>query len=159
MWLLLWSTVFRSSGTRKKKTQPSSKAPELVADLLLLLQVGRAQSPRSCARKSILRSRIVCSPLDPMFSLFRSYKLVTVEFPYFGLQGKVENLIQSYQRSLFNASHRQLFCWIDEWFGKTMEDIRTMERETKALLDAKVPQLCRLNSPFFAAFNPALLHF
>jgi hypothetical protein len=67
-----------------------------------------------------------------------AYKLVTVEFPYFGLQGKVENLIQSYQRSLFNASHRQLFCWIDEWFGKTMEDIRTMERETKALLDAKI---------------------
>jgi hypothetical protein len=70
--------------------------------------------------------------------LKRSYKLVTVEFPYFGLQGKVENLIQTYQRSLFNASHRQLFCWIDEWFGKTMEDIRAMERETKALLDAKV---------------------
>jgi hypothetical protein len=40
-----------------------------------------------------------------------------------------------------------------------MEDIRTMERETKALLDAKVPSLCRLNSPFFAAFNPALPHF
>jgi hypothetical protein len=72
------------------------------------------------------------------FISFCRYKLVTVEFPYFGLQGKVETLIQSYQKSLFGASHRQLFCWIDEWFGKTMADIRAMERETKALLDAKV---------------------
>lgn len=35
-----------------------------------------------------------------------------------------------------------------------MEDIRTMERETKALLDAKVPQLCRLNSPFLQLLIP-----
>ena len=40
-----------------------------------------------------------------------------------------------------------------------MEDIRAMERETKALLDAKVPELCWLNLPFFAAFNPAFPHF
>lgn len=40
-----------------------------------------------------------------------------------------------------------------------MEDIRAMERETKALLDAKVPELCWLNLPFFAAFYPAFPHF
>ena len=88
-------------------------------------------------------------------NLCRSYKLVTVEFPYFGLQGKVETLIQTYQRSLFNASHRQLFCWIDEWYGKTMEDIRAMERETKALLDAKVLKVL-LQYLKFKLFNHAL---
>jgi hypothetical protein len=94
----------------------------------------------------------------PVVTQCSSYKLVTVEFPYFGLQGKVENLIQSYQRSLFNASHRQLFCWIDEWFGKTMEDIRAMERETKALLDAKVPYSYLLKS-IYTAFDMASLFF
>ncbi len=39
-----------------------------------------------------------------------------------------------------------------------MEDIRAMERETKALLDSKVPKLRWPNAPFFFEFfNPTLL--
>lgn len=29
----------------------------------------------------------------------------------------------------------QLFCWIDQWYGLTMEDIRALEDKTKDELD------------------------
>ncbi|XP_023284126.1 phosphatidylinositol transfer protein beta isoform-like [Seriola lalandi dorsalis] len=64
-----------------------------------------------------------------------AYKLVTVEFKWLGLQGKIENFIQKVERRLFTHFHRQLFCWIDEWFDLSMDDIRRMEEETKKELD------------------------
>jgi hypothetical protein len=30
---------------------------------------------------------------------------------------------------------RQVFCWIDRWYGLTMEDIRAIEDKTKEELD------------------------
>lgn len=39
---------------------------------------------------------------------------------------------------LMLASHftrRQLFCWTDQWYGLTMEDIRALEDKTKEELD------------------------
>ena len=44
------------------------------------------------------------------------------------------SLLQVYQR-LFRNLHRQVFCWIDEWYGLTMEDIRRLEEEAKNDLD------------------------
>lgn len=29
----------------------------------------------------------------------------------------------------------QLFCWMDQWYGLTMEDIRALEAKTKEELD------------------------
>ena len=94
-----------------------------------------------------------------------AYKLVECEFKWFGLQGTVESKIQKvcvdslqtdglhssadydavltshlwqvYPR-LFGNFHRQVFCWIDQWYGMTMDDIRAYEEKTKADLD-KVP--------------------
>lgn len=63
------------------------------------------------------------------------YKLVTVEFKWFGLQGRVESFIQRAERKLFTNFHRQLFCWMDEWHGMTMADIRALEDRTKEDLD------------------------
>ncbi|EIE90979.1 hypothetical protein G6F46_000807 [Rhizopus delemar] len=65
------------------------------------------------------------------------YKLVYIEFKWFGLQGKVESLIANSIKNLFTNFHRQLFCWTDKWFGLTIEDIRKMEEETKRELDEK----------------------
>lgn len=31
----------------------------------------------------------------------------------------------------------QLFCWMDRWYGLTMEDIRALEEKTKEELDQK----------------------
>nr|XP_046245230.1 phosphatidylinositol transfer protein alpha isoform-like [Scatophagus argus] len=64
-----------------------------------------------------------------------AYKLVTVEFKWFGLQGKVEKMIHKVEKRLFTHFHRQLFCWIDKWYDLTMDDIRRMEEETKKELD------------------------
>eukprot|EP00163_Fabomonas_tropica_P003130 TRINITY_DN125_c0_g1_i1.p1 TRINITY_DN125_c0_g1~~TRINITY_DN125_c0_g1_i1.p1 ORF type:complete len:275 (+),score=93.33 TRINITY_DN125_c0_g1_i1:223-1047(+) len=73
---------------------------------------------------------------DPLMC---AYKLVTVEFKYWGFQTKVEKSMQkSGMRDVFLKAHRQLFCWLDEWFGMTIEDIRQLEAETKAALDAKI---------------------
>ena len=74
------------------------------------------------------------------------YKLVTCEFKWWGLQNKVESFIQRSERRLFLNFHRQVFCWIDEWHGLTMKDIRAIEDETKRQLD-QVSEL-----PFFLSF-------
>lgn len=63
------------------------------------------------------------------------YKLVTVEFKWFGFQTRVENFIQKSEQRLFTTLHRKLFCWMDRWHGLTMEDIRSLEDQTKEELD------------------------
>lgn len=64
-----------------------------------------------------------------------AYKLCTVEFKWFGLQGKIEKFIQTSERRLFTKFHRQLFCWIDQWYGLTMADIRRIEDDVAKELD------------------------
>ena len=66
--------------------------------------------------------------------LMTAYKQVTIEFNYWGLQGKVERWAQGFERKLFTRFHRQLFCWIDEWYGWDMEDVRAYEDQTARLL-------------------------
>uniref|UniRef100_A0A1B0G7Y9 Phosphatidylinositol transfer protein N-terminal domain-containing protein n=1 Tax=Glossina morsitans morsitans TaxID=37546 RepID=A0A1B0G7Y9_GLOMM len=63
------------------------------------------------------------------------YKLVTCEFKWFGLQGRIENFIQKSERRLFTNFHRQVFCWMDRWHGLTMDDIRAIEEKVKEELD------------------------
>lgn len=31
------------------------------------------------------------------------------------------------EERLFRNFHRQLFCWTDQWYGLTMQDIRQLE--------------------------------
>jgi len=70
--------------------------------------------------------------VDPLMTC---YKLVTVEFKWFGLQNRVENSIMSTEKRVFTLFHRQIFCLIDEWFGLTMEDIRQFEAKVNAKLE------------------------
>ncbi|EFA85246.1 phosphatidylinositol transfer protein 1 [Heterostelium album PN500] len=42
------------------------------------------------------------------------------------------------ERDLFMKFHRQVYCWMDEWFGWTMEDVRQFEAKTKENLDKKL---------------------
>ncbi|XP_062329966.1 phosphatidylinositol transfer protein, alpha a [Osmerus eperlanus] len=64
-----------------------------------------------------------------------AYKLVTVKFKWFGLQNRIESLIQRQEKRLFTNFHRELFCWIDKWIELTMDDIRRMEEDTQKELD------------------------
>lgn len=57
------------------------------------------------------------------------YKLVREKFKWFGIQNRVESLIMTQEERLFRNFHRQLFCWMDEWYGLTMQDIRRLEAE------------------------------
>jgi len=68
------------------------------------------------------------------------YKLVTAEFKKFGLQGMVESFLMTFERGLFFDFHRQVYCWMDEWFGMSMEDIREYESRTKKDLDNKLKE-------------------
>jgi hypothetical protein len=72
------------------------------------------------------------SLVDPVMTC---YKLVTVEFKWFGLQNRVENFIQRAERRLFTNFHRQVFCWIDKWYGMTMDDIRALEDKVREELE------------------------
>jgi len=72
---------------------------------------------------------------DQVQPVMTCYKLVTVEFKWWGLQTKVEQFIMQTERRLFNNFHRQVFCWTDKWHGMTMADIRALEEKTKQELE------------------------
>ncbi|KFD71224.1 hypothetical protein M514_04932, partial [Trichuris suis] len=40
-------------------------------------------------------------------------------------------------KRLFHVFHREVFCWMDNWYGLTMDDIRQIEDETKKELDVQ----------------------
>lgn len=63
------------------------------------------------------------------------YKLYRVKFQWWGLQTRVQKVIFRAVERLLRNFHRQLFCWLDKWFGMTMEDIRALEDRTKEDLD------------------------
>ncbi|XP_076054532.1 retinal degeneration B isoform X3 [Oratosquilla oratoria] len=67
-----------------------------------------------------------------------AYKLCRVEFRYWGMQSKIEKFIHDIAlRKTMLRAHRQAWAWMDEWWGLTIEDIRSIEQETQALLAKK----------------------
>ncbi|XP_064424229.1 membrane-associated phosphatidylinositol transfer protein 2 isoform X2 [Latimeria chalumnae] len=70
-----------------------------------------------------------------------AYKLCKVEFRYWGMQSKIERFIHDVGlRKVMLRAHRQAWCWQDEWYGLTMEDIRQLERETQLMLAKRMAQ-------------------
>lgn len=63
------------------------------------------------------------------------YKLYRVKFKWWGLQTKVQNVIFRAVLRLLTNFHRQLFCWLDKWYGMTIEDIRELEDKTQEELE------------------------
>lgn len=64
-----------------------------------------------------------------------AYKLVTINFKWFGLQKMVESFGHKQYPRLFCKFHREVFCWMDEWHGLTMVQIRELEEQVKRELD------------------------
>jgi len=56
-----------------------------------------------------------------------AYKLVSVNFNYWGLRTKVEKLIQEVIRNIYLTIHRQAFCWLDEWYDLSFDKLRVYE--------------------------------
>jgi len=70
-----------------------------------------------------------------------SYKECAVQLRVWGIQTAGEAYIHKVAlRDVFLGGHRQVFCWLDEWYGKTMEDMERMEEETKLELDKLLNQ-------------------
>uniref|UniRef100_A0A3Q3IBX0 DDHD domain-containing protein n=1 Tax=Monopterus albus TaxID=43700 RepID=A0A3Q3IBX0_MONAL len=70
-----------------------------------------------------------------------AYKLCKVEFRYWGMQSNIERFIHDVGlRKVMVRAHRQAWCWQDEWYGLTMEDIRQLELETQLALAKKMAQ-------------------
>ena len=44
------------------------------------------------------------------------------------------------ERKIFSKFNRQLFCWIDQWYGLTMEDIRRIEHDVALELKKQIDQ-------------------
>ena len=65
------------------------------------------------------------------------YKLITIEFKWWGLQGQMESFIIRQQRMLLINLHRQIFCSTDNWHGMTLGDIRKLEEKTKEELEQR----------------------
>uniref|UniRef100_A0A4W4F724 DDHD domain-containing protein n=1 Tax=Electrophorus electricus TaxID=8005 RepID=A0A4W4F724_ELEEL len=79
---------------------------------------------------------------DPSKSpIMCAYKLCKVEFRYWGMQSKIERFIHDVGlRKVMVRAHRQAWCWQDEWYGLTMDDIRQLELETQLALAQKMAQ-------------------
>lgn len=67
-----------------------------------------------------------------------AYRLVSVKCSIFGIQTRVERLLDSVQHGLYLRFHKQIFTLIDEWYGMDMDAIRREEDRLKAVLDAKL---------------------
>lgn len=93
------------------------------------------EDPTSFKSQKTGRGPLTGQWMDKVNPVMTCYKLVTVEFKWFGLQTRIENFIQKSERRLFTNFHRQVFCWMDRWHGLTMEDIRAIEEKTKEELD------------------------
>ncbi|XP_054612389.1 membrane-associated phosphatidylinositol transfer protein 2 [Dunckerocampus dactyliophorus] len=74
-------------------------------------------------------------------SVMCAYKLCKVEFRYWGMQSKIERFIHDVGlRKVMVRAHRQAWCWQDEWYGLTIEDIRQLDLETQLALAKKMAQ-------------------
>ena len=73
------------------------------------------------------KSKQILECFDCFFFVRCCYKLLRAKFKWFGIQTRVENLIMHQEERIFRYFHRQLFCWMDEWYGLSMQDIRIIE--------------------------------
>jgi len=52
----------------------------------------------------------------------------------------VENQLVEQYRKMLVALYQQMWCWTDEWYGLSMEDVRELERRTKEELQKAIKE-------------------
>jgi hypothetical protein len=70
-----------------------------------------------------------------------AYKMVKVDANYWGVQNRVEKLMLNGIHQVVLLTHRNAFCWLDEWFDLTYEEICDKEQTRRQRLKATVKQL------------------
>ena len=67
------------------------------------------------------------------------YKLIKCKCKWFMIGSAVEKVIHEQLRKIFFLFHRQLYCSMKDWHGKTLQDIRQLEdKTTKDLEDLRL---------------------
>ncbi|MFH4973470.1 hypothetical protein AB6A40_000179 [Gnathostoma spinigerum] len=66
------------------------------------------------------------------------YKVVSLQIRIFGLQTIMERIMHQQYPRIFTKFNRETFCWIDNWYDMTMDDIRSLEDETKNELKERI---------------------
>jgi hypothetical protein len=85
-------------------------------------------------------------PLDPKTwtkttdPIMTCYKFITVHFKWFGIQSAMENALMDHYRKMLLAFHQQVWCWTDEWYGLTLDQIREIEHKTKEDLEKQIKE-------------------
>ncbi|KAL0272578.1 UNVERIFIED_CONTAM: hypothetical protein PYX00_005498 [Menopon gallinae] len=96
------------------------------------------EDPKYFQSKITGRGPLVEGWRDSVQPIMCSYKYVQVSFEVWGLQSKVEDLIQKAIRDVLLLGHRQAFTWIDEWYGMSITDVRIyecqMQRQTNEIV-------------------------
>ncbi|CAG0888834.1 unnamed protein product [Darwinula stevensoni] len=88
------------------------------------------------------------TPLADGKAIMCAYKLCRVEFRYWGMQSKIERFIHDIAlRKTMVPAHKQAWSWQDEWYGKTIEEIRLFEQETQEILASKMAGANEGDSP------------
>jgi len=78
---------------------------------------------------------------EPKARLMTCYKLCRVNFPVWPIQNRVEQFVQQYCRDTIVEAHRQAWLWQDEWIGMSLDDIRSMEKDTQSHLSVMMRQI------------------
>lgn len=118
------------------------------ADSSVSMETG--ENPTKVLSRKTGRGNLKPTFMEDHDPIMTCYKVVKLRFKVFGLQTKVEQWGHHYGIKVpFLKYHRKLFCWIDEWFGLTIDDIRSMEAETARITKAKIEE--SLKTPRAAA--------
>ena len=77
--------------------------------------------------------------LDTTNPIMTCYKTVTLYCKWgLGLTKTLENFLMDQYRKTFLAFHQQIWCWTDEWYGMTIEELRQIEDRTKEELKERI---------------------
>uniref|UniRef100_A0A3B4B1W4 Phosphatidylinositol transfer protein N-terminal domain-containing protein n=1 Tax=Periophthalmus magnuspinnatus TaxID=409849 RepID=A0A3B4B1W4_9GOBI len=124
--------VFNMSATEKRQRNPI----DIVTDPIAAHEYKVEEDPRLYKSTKTQRGPLRDDWIEEYNNnpgktpIMCAYKLCKVEFRYWGMQSKIERFIHD----VMVRAHRQAWCWQDEWYGLTMEDIRQLELETQGLL-------------------------
>lgn len=97
-----------------------------------------AYNPAEVVSKKTGRGPLVGNWIAAAEPVMCAYKLISIKCAIFGIQGRIEKLLDGVEHGLYLRFHKQIFTLLDEWFGMSLEDIRREEDRLKAQLDEKL---------------------
>jgi len=109
---------------------PAKYKPEEDPQLWVSQKTGRGKLQPGWIKAAKEAGTIMCS-----------YKVTTIQVSSWIFASRLENWVHdSVIRAILVLAHRKAFCWLDEWYGLTIEDIRAIEEETKRILDERLQE-------------------